>query len=192
MVDEIGEAKLKSIGVKDSKLLSPLQRDVFAEKIKKIVGGYKIIIINPEEIDESVESEVLNLNWLEAIKTAEILNALKPNRAYIDCPSTNTKAYTDYLTNLLETELELVVEHKADLKFPVVSAASILAKVIRDNEIKKIQNQIGKSIGSGYPSDPTTIKFLEENYNKYPEIFRRSWATYKKVAEKNQKKLNEF
>ncbi len=49
------------------------------------------------------------------------------------------------------------------------------------------------SIGSGYPSNPVCQKFLKENYDKYPEIFRKSWSSYKKVLKlKDQKTLEEF
>ncbi|MEK6835973.1 MAG: ribonuclease HII, partial [Nanoarchaeota archaeon] len=65
-----------------------------------------------------------------------------------------------------------------------------LAKVTRDAQIKRLQFKIKDYIGSGYASDPYTQKFLKDNFNKYPEIFRKTWSTYKRIA--NQKKLNEF
>ena len=49
--------------------------------------------------------------------------------------------------------------------------------------------------GTGYPADPDTQKFLKENWNKYPNIFRKSWSTYKRFSEqkgKNQRSLGEF
>src|SRR3989344_8165194 len=174
ITEENNIEKLMRIGVKDSKLLTPEKRNSMFEKIKAAVKNYKIIIIQPNEIDEAVEStKGMNLNWLEAHKTAELLNNLKPDAAYIDCPSVNTKAYTAYLRKLLKHKVELFVEHKADLNYPVVSAASILAKVTRDIEIEKIQEKIKQDIGSGYPSDPVTQKFIKENYKKYPDIFRK-------------------
>ncbi|MEK6907548.1 MAG: ribonuclease HII, partial [Nanoarchaeota archaeon] len=133
----------------------------------------------------------LNLNRLEAIKTSLILNALKPDKAILDCPSTNPRAYVSYLKLFLKNkELKIDAGHKYDSKFIEVGAASILAKVTRDLQIKKIQMHIKENIGSGYASDPYTIKFLKNNYNKYPEIFRKTWKTYKRIA--NQKKLDEF
>ena len=89
--------------------------------------------------------------------------------------------------------MNLVLEHKADLNYPVVSAASILAKVTRDAEIEKLKKQIGIDFGSGYMSDPKTVEFLKENYEKYPEIFRKSWFPYQElVNNKFQKSLTEF
>ena len=74
-----------------------------------------------------------------------------------------------------------------------MSAASIIAKVTRDAKIEEIKREIGQDFGSGYPSDPITKKFVEENYDKFPKIFRKSWATYKNAAQVNrQKKLGEY
>ncbi len=185
--------KLKKLGVKDSKLLSPKQREDMFDKIISTAKKYKAIIIQPEEIDSALRSESLNLNWLEAIKSTEIINFLNPEKAIIDCPSNNITAYKNFLKKYLKNKTELIVEHKADFKYAVVSAASIIAKVTRDNEIKKIQKKIKEPIGSGYPSDPITITFLEKNYNNYPEIFRKEWASWKKLnKKKKQKNLKDF
>ena len=89
--------------------------------------------------------------------------------------------------------LEIHAEWKADVNHTAVSAASILAKVTRDEEIEKIKKKVGTNFGSGYLTDPLTIKFLNENFSKHPGIFRKSWMPYKKlVSGKNQKKLGEF
>jgi ribonuclease HII len=193
-IDEKDIDKLKKLGVKDSKLLSPKQREDMFDKIISIVKKYKSIITPPEEIDSALRSESLNLNWLEAIKSAEIINFLNPEKAIIDCPSNNIMAYKNFLKkHLKDKKTELVLEHKADFKYPIVSAASIIAKVTRDNEIKKIQKKIREPIGSGYPSDPVTINFLEKNYNNYQGIFRKEWAPWKKLnKKKKQKSLKDF
>ena len=187
MVEEGDESKFK--GVKDSKLLSHGKR-VELDKIIKSNSKYKIIEVSPREIDEALLSEHLNLNWLEAQKQAEIINELKPDKAIIDCPSPNCSAYENYLMGLLKSkEVILVVEHKADIKYPTCSAASILAKVRREEEMKKIKEKYGDT-GPGYPANPVTKKFVAENFEKYPEIFRKTWSTFKKVVKaKGQKKL---
>lgn len=135
----------------------------------------------------------MNLNWLEARKTIEILDKLKPDKAIIDCPSPNIKAYTNYIKSYLrKKDIELIVEHKADVNHVIVSAASILAKVTRDRSIEKIKKEYG-DCGPGYQSNPITQKFIKENFDKYPEIFRKSWMTFKnQVSEKEQKKLGEY
>jgi ribonuclease HII len=192
-IDEKETSKLEAIGVKDSKLLTPFQREDLFEKIKNIAKKYEIIIIPSQEIDDILNSEDMNLNWLEAKTSADIINKLNPDKAILDCPSTNIKAYSDYVKNLLTKKVELIAEHKADLNYPVVGAASILAKVTRDREIEKIKKQIKINFGSGYPSDPKTIEFLEKNWNIHPTIFRRTWSSYKRYSEaKKQKRLGEF
>ena len=211
LIDEKDESKLSSIGVKDSKLLTKQQRNALYKKIIKIAKKYKIIITEPKEIDKAVKGENnLNLNWLEANKSAEIINSLKPEKAIIDCPSNNISKFKDYLSKKIKQrkskisvdlktsfsnnkKTELILEHKADLNHPVVAAASILAKVTRDNEIEKIKQNIKTDFGSGYPSDPRTQEFLKNNYHKYPKIFRKSWSSYTVLEnKKNQKKLFDF
>ena len=193
LIDEKDSSKLKAIGVKDSKLLTPMQREQLFNKIKEIVKEYEIVIIPASDIDDALESEHLNLNWLEAITSAKIINKLDPDKAILDCPSTNIKAYSDYVNKNLNVDVKIIAEHKADVKYPVVSAASILAKVTRDMEIKKIKDKIGINLGSGYPSDETTQQFLKENWSKYPDIFRKTWSSYKKVAlVSKQRGLREF
>jgi len=194
LIDEHDLYKLKNIGVKDSKELSPKEREKLYHEIVEIVKNYKILIIPPKEIDDSLNSEELNLNKLEAIKSSIIINYLKPDKVLLDCPSANIKSYVDYLKMFLKNkEIEINAGYKYDSKFVEVGASSILAKVTRDLQIKKIQSKIKENIGSGYPSDPYTKKFLKENYNKYPEIFRKTWDTYKKIIdEKSQKTLKSF
>ena len=194
LIEEKDEAKLKSIGAKDSKLLTPKTRELLFDQIKGMIKDYKIIIIPPAEIDKVLLSKDSNLNWLEADTSAKIINALKPDKAVLDCPSPNIKAYKEYVRKKLDNKkIVLVAEHKADVKFPVVSAASIIAKVTRDREIEKIKKNIGINCGSGYPSDEITKEFLKKHYKDFPDIFRKTWSSYKRVAGvKNQKKLGEF
>jgi ribonuclease HII len=192
LIEKSDIPKLKALGVKDSKLLTKEKREFLFTKIKSTVKSYKIIIISPQEIDKALESENLNLNWLEAHKSAEIINKLKPDKAILDCPSNNIKAYRDYVKNLLKHKTELVVEHKADVNYLESGAASILAKVTRDKEIEKIQKKYG-NCGPGYPSNEITQKFLKENWEKHPEIFRKTWSSYKRHKDaKNQKTLGNF
>jgi ribonuclease HII len=79
-------------------------------------------------------------------------------------------------------KVDIVSEHKADRNYPVVSAASIIAKVERDGEVAKLAEKYG-DVGSGYPSDEKTIDFLELciELGDYPECVRRSWRPAKKV-----------
>ncbi len=189
----INQGEEKNIeGVKDSKLLTHKVRLELDKKIKEN-AKHKIIIVSPQEIDEALLSETLNLNWLEAHKQAELINHFNPDKAIIDCPSPNCEKYTEYLKDLLENkDVELVVEHKADFKYPICAAASILAKVKREEEMDIIKEKYGDT-GPGYPGNESTKKFLAENWEKYPEIFRKTWSTFKNQAKtKHQKSLGEF
>lgn len=193
MIEEDDAVKLVKLNVKDSKLLTKNRREFLFDKIKRICK-YKIIVVEPKEIDSALLSDDLNLNWLEAHKSAEIINELKPDTAIVDSPSNNVISYKRYLLKLLDNkDINLLVEHKADVNHIIVGAASVLAKVTRDREIEKIKKKIGANFGSGYSSDPKTKKFVEEHHDKYPGMFRETWATHKIAKEmKNQKKLEEF
>ncbi len=193
-IKEEEEHKLVELGVKDSKVLTAKQRERLFDKILKIVESHKIIEINPQEIDKEVESDNgSNLNWLEAKKCAEIINELKPDKTYIDCPSPNIPAYKSFLQKRIFAKKELVCAHHADANYPVVSAASIIAKVTRDERVDELKKNIRVDFGSGYIADPKTAEFVKKNWEKYPEIFRHSWAPYKHAAGmKNQKKIGEF
>ena len=190
-VEKEDEFKLKAMGVKDSKLLTPQQRERLYHELKNMCT-YEAVKVAPEKIDEAVLSEETNLNWLEADIAAELINKLRPERVILDCPSTNLEAFKEYVEKRLNYKPELVVEHKADVNHVIVGAASILAKVIRDNEIKKLKAKYKIDFGSGYSSDPTTIEFVKKNHDKYP-FFRKSWSTWQKAAEKSkQKSLQDF
>lgn len=192
LIEEERIPSLTALGIKDSKQLTPKKREELFEKIIKLVKHYKIIIIPAGEIDQAILSPGTNLNWLEGIKFTMVINALKPNVAIIDCPSTNTKAFKDFLSTYLKCETNLQCEHKADEKYVIVGAASILAKVTRDREIEKLKETYG-DFGSGYPADPKTVEFLKDKWDKHPELFRHSWAPYKEVSQKKkQMNLGEF
>ena len=195
LVKEEDKKKLVKLQVKDSKLLTRERREFLFDKIKDVSSNFEIIKIQPDEIDRAVNNhDGLNLNRLEARKSAQIINNLKPDKAIIDAPSNNIKSYKEYLLGLIKNKkIDLVLEHKADFKYPIVSAASILAKVIRDNEIEKIKKKIRIDFGSGYMTDPKTIDFLEKNYETYPDLFRKSWFPYRDILNKKfQKKLEDF
>ncbi|MEK6903774.1 MAG: ribonuclease HII [Nanoarchaeota archaeon] len=188
------EKLFKEKGVKDSKLLSHKKRCELAEFIKRNADDYVILTITVEEIDAAVdhENKSYNLNWLEADKSVEIIEQLEPDVAILDCPSPNIKKYKAYVQERVGDAIELIVEHKADVNHVACSAASILAKCLREEEMEKIQKKYGNT-GPGYTSNLTTQKFLKENWNKHPEIFRKSWISWKNHRdEKKQKKLDEF
>ncbi|MBD3260024.1 ribonuclease HII [Candidatus Woesearchaeota archaeon] len=196
-VEETKIPELVKLGVKDSKLLTVEKRAELAREIRKIAKEYKTILIEPEEIDKVLMHPSTNLNKLEALKTAEIINYLGPDEVVVDCPQVNTKAYKFEIRNFLDRHINpaMLAENKADENFVIVAAASILAKVARDEAVEKIKKNLGVDFGSGYASDPKTIIFLEENWEdeKYGPIFRKSWDSFKKqMLAKSQTKLIEW
>lgn len=196
-VKEENIKKLEWMGVKDSKLLSSQIREELFERIRDVVEDFRIEVIEPDAIDLSVTSTESNLNWLEAETSARLVSELNPDTIILDCPSPNIENYKAYFAQKLspgvKQNAKLIVEHKADFNYLVVAAASIVAKVIRDKLIDKIKNDIGYDFGSGYMSDEKTQKFLEEHYDAFPEIFRKSWQSYKNAEiKKQQKTLGEF
>jgi ribonuclease HII len=188
--------KLEWLGVKDSKLLSSEAREELFERIREIVDDFRIQVIEPDAIDLSLAEETSNLNWLEADTAALMVGEMKADKIIMDCPSRNQEAFKDYFIAQLPERLkdkEFIIEHKADFNYIVVAAASIVAKVVRDRAIDRIKTEIGIDFGSGYMSDPKTQDFLDKYHEKYPELFRRQWQSYKnKVEEKKQSKLGEF
>ena len=189
--------KLKKMGVKDSKLLSVAQRERFFDKIIKLAKSHKIVIVDNKEID-SRSTVGLNLNELEALKIANIIEELMPEKAIVDSPHPIAEKFEGIVLNFIKPEnvgkFKLVAEHKADFKYIECAAASILAKVTRDREIEKIKEKVGIDFGSGYSSDERTIEALEKHYEgKLSEFIRKSWATYKTMKKRGeQTSLGEF
>lgn len=196
-VEEKNLQKLKKMGVKDSKKLSPQVREELFEKIRAVVHDFRVEVIEPDAIDLSLKESSSNLNWLEADTAARIVSELNPDKAIIDCPSPNIEGYKRYLEKKLSPEakekMELVLEHKADENHVIVGAASVIAKVIRDRSVEVIKKKIKVDFGSGYLHDPKTQDFLENYHDKHPELFRRMWQPYKdRVERTKQKSLDEF
>ncbi len=191
-INEQDLKKLEWMGVKDSKLLSSQAREELFERIREVVYDFRVEVIEPDAIDLSMKES--NLNWLEADTAARMIAEIEPHTAILDCPSPNAAAYKNYLLlKLPGVKTELLVEHKADVNHPVVSAASIVAKVVRDRAIERIRQELGVDCGSGYMSDPKTQEFLAKYYHQHPHLFRKGWQPCKDlVAEKQQKKLKEF
>jgi ribonuclease HII len=186
LINETTEKEFKKLGVKDSKELTPKRREFLAAIIREKAETFEIMIAHPTEIDEKLTSGT-NLNHLEALKIAEIIN--KINKGYnrikviIDCPSVGISNWEDFLKTKVEnlSNLEFVCEHKADKNHTSVSAASILAKSMREREMEGLRKIYGTEMGSGYTSDPSTIKFLEKNayVHENAGIFRKTWETWR-------------
>lgn len=169
--------QLVKIGVKDSKQLSPQLREKLYEQILSLVEGYHVAKIPPKTIDKSVSKNLLN--QLEANYMAKVIKKLEANSSYVDSCDVNPKRFGLYISNIAKTG-KIISSHHADRKYPVVSAASIIAKVSRDREIEKLRKN--HNLGSGYPSDPKTMKFIKEwvsQNGNVPVFVRKSWKPVK-------------
>ncbi|MAH03275.1 ribonuclease HII [Candidatus Pacearchaeota archaeon] len=200
LMDKKIEPELKKLGVKDSKQLTQKRREFLEKIIKEKSEKFEIVLTSPNEIEEKSKKGI-NLNELEAIKAAEIINKINKNnikiKIIIDCPSVSIVKWKDALKTKIKNlnNLDISCEHKADRNHISVSAASILAKSKREKEMDKLKEKYGKEIGSGYTSDPLTRKFLEKKAKKYENkgIFRKTWSTWKKAVKiGKQKKLSDF
>jgi ribonuclease HII len=187
-IDTKDKEKLAALGVKDSKLLSPKRREALYPLIKEVASHVEISVVGPQEID-SLRGSGTNLNQIEALKIAEMLAKIDPDEAYIDSPHSG---YPQRFENVIRSStihplnVDMYCEHKADYKYPIVAAASIIAKVERDRAVQKIKDEIGFEFGSGYIADEITKAFLDRNHQVVDQHIRKSWAPYKALAEKSQ------
>ncbi len=180
---EVAE-KLKTAGVKDSKLLSN-RRIAFLEKmIMENCNGFEVKMLSPSDIDDRFK-DGKNLNFLELDVMCGIANELEGDTVIIDSPSANTKKIREYVKNKVKGK-DIIAENYADRDFIEVSAASILAKACREREVAKIRRELNYDFGSGYSSDPKTkefLRFLKEKGllrdAKYSKYLRKSWMTMK-------------
>jgi ribonuclease HII len=170
---------LAELGVKDSKLLTAKKREALYPEIIKLAENHHIVKVPPAQIDKVVfSSRVLHkLNRLEAQTMAKIIDALKPDEAYVDAADVLEQRFGNHISECLRFKTKVVSEHKADRTYPVVSAASIIAKVERDGEIAKLKVKYG-DFGTGYLTDEKTMVFLKrllEKNGNYPSCIRKSW-----------------
>ena len=195
LIDDTKISRLKKIGVKDSKLLRPERRNELEKILKRMADDYILITVDADEIDDLRGRS--NLNKMEIEKMQKIINLLNPDKVIIDSPERNTKKFAEKIkAGLKNKKIEIVAENFADREYPVVSAASILAKTLRDRMIEKIKKKYGVEFGNGYPSNELTQKFLKDWFKKYknfPEFVRKSWITVENIKKDGeQRKLLHF
>jgi len=191
LLDSKHVRKLRKAGVKDSKLLNSKKREELEPKLKEIAIDYVILQATAKDIDKLRSAS--NLNKYEIKRMLELVEFFKPDKVIIDALEQEETFYKKIEHGA--NGAKLIAENFADKKYPEVGAASILAKVERDRAIMKMHQKYG-DFGSGYPSDPVTIKFLKDwiKRNKdFPDIVRKSWFTAKFIkGEKEQRNLSEW
>jgi len=192
------DSKLIEYRVKDSKQLTPKRRRILAKNIQETAIDYEILVIPAQDIDDM--RKVMTLNEIEVNAFTKVINKLKPEICYVDSADVNEKRFARDILSGLSFKPNIISKHKADDIYPIVSAASILAKTRRDEEVQKIaqnlENKLNLPLGSGYPADPITQKFLKiwlKKFGELPPHTRHSWKTAQNMLkEKNVKKLDEF
>ncbi|PUA32132.1 MAG: ribonuclease HII [Zestosphaera tikiterensis] len=183
---EQNEGRLKDIGVKDSKKLTPSARARLFPKIIEVVDAVVVKRYPPHVIDAHNLNDLFVEGVNELVRESFKLG-LKVRRIYIDALSSR-KHKTNLLSKLPEG-VEVIYEFKADVKYPIVSAASIIAKYLRDQHIRYLHSIYG-DFGSGYPSDPKTVEWLKnvaqtKFLDSRAEIVRKSWLTIRRLVRKD-------
>ena len=175
------DQKLKDLGSKDSKKLTPKKREELEPKIRK-VAEVEVVEISADQIDAARAH--MTMNELEAKVFATIIEKLSPDEAYVDAADVNEHEFERMIRCGLKCRPRIISEHKADDTYPVVMAASIVAKVARDARVREIELEIGTPIGSGYQTDGITMSFLNDfiqQHGKCPPHTRRSWEPAKNI-----------
>ena len=194
--------KLAEIGVRDSKMLTPKRREELYAEIEKFAVEKKVSIITPQEINDAMRNKI-SLNELEAMHFSKLFDSIASDARYLylDSPDVIAEKFavrvnmqTSKPTKVIgiKTKAEpgknytkIIAEHKADVKYPIVSAASIIAKVTRDAEVKKLERSLRQKIGSGYPSDSKTINAILNNISNEAFISntREYWKTMQRIRQ---------
>ncbi|HIQ50690.1 MAG TPA: ribonuclease HII [Nautiliaceae bacterium] len=189
----IEKSKLNNLDedIKDSKELDQKKREEIFEKYSNLI--YFVKEIKPREIDSK------NLNQIEAdyfreiiTESFKLLEKKEENfelEVYIDLPEKKERFLRRI--NLNKRNVKLILEHKADKKYKIVSLASIFAKVLRERHIQTIKEKLNLDFGSGYPSDPETRRFIEilkrneELLRRIRPFIRKKWDTARFLFNKN-------
>ncbi|MCP1714729.1 ribonuclease HII [Methanocalculus alkaliphilus] len=185
-------ASIGNSGIRDSKSLSPRQRELLFDDL---VSSYPYYVVSylPSAIDAALAGTTINHLIVEA--DAACITALSPEIAYLDACDVNAGRFGENVSRSLPFSCTVIAEHKADHSYTVVGAASIIAKVTRDRAVEALKEEYG-AIGSGYPSDPATIRFLTDYIREHrspPPCARRSWKTVSALlARQNQSSLDDF
>jgi len=185
VMDGWARRRLKKLGVKDSKKLSPGRRGILAPFIEEISSDCVVTYISPWNIDRYVRRrrKYTTLNRLEAEIVADHLNLLRPSVAYLDSPYPIPRVYSDMVKGIIEDmRVRIVSQNRAESDHVEVAAASVLAKVRRDGIVDDLKKELG-DFGSGYPSDPRTRKYVLGLLSKgdKPSHVRWSWKTVNRL-----------
>lgn len=186
MVQEDMLPMLERMGVRDSKAISPKKREFLASQIKE-VGICYTLELSASEIDALRKKTTMNEIVVES--HVRVLKQLKPDEAFLDAADVDADRFAKKVQAGYGKNIKITSEHNADVKYPLVSAASIIAKVRRDETVQELERLLGKNIGSGYPSDIRTIDFLDDwikEHDSLPSFVRHSWKTAKNALKRHE------
>uniref|UniRef100_A0A1A7YQD8 Ribonuclease n=2 Tax=Iconisemion striatum TaxID=60296 RepID=A0A1A7YQD8_9TELE len=183
--------ELKALKVADSKTLTEAERETLFQKLEEAKSyiGWALQILSPNVISTSMlQRTKYNLNALSHDTAIGLIqfaldSGVEVKEVYVDTVGPAEK-YQEKLSQHFPG-VQVTVRPKADSLFPIVSAASICAKVARDHAVEgwKFTEDLGeidKDYGSGYPNDPKTkawlLKYLDPLFG-FPQFVRFSWST---------------
>ncbi|XP_023601904.1 ribonuclease H2 subunit A isoform X2 [Myotis lucifugus] len=200
-VDEAGRGPvldLEALKVADSKTLSESERDRLFAKMEEDGDfvGWALDVLSPNLISTSMLGRVkYNLNSLSHDTAAGLVQYALDQGVNVAQVFVDTVGMPETYQERLQQRfpgIEVTVKAKADALYPVVSAASICAKVARDQAVKNWQfveklQDLDTDYGSGYPNDPKTKAWLRKNVEPvfgFPQFVRFSWRTAQSILEK--------
>jgi ribonuclease HII len=191
-------APLAEMGCRDSKMLSPAKREALDRLLRK-ASGVRIEVRVIEATTLDAERQRRSLNDIEADRFREIALAFQPRILYVDAADVDAARFGRSVSRGLPLTTKVVSEHRADDSYPIVGAASIVAKVARDAAVaelaRRLERKLEMPLGSGYAHDDRTRLFLQAWHARFgdlPEGTRRSWATIKDMLAPRAARLDEF
>jgi ribonuclease HII len=173
--------RLVDLGVRDSKLLSAARRAELAGELARC-GEVRTRSVPPPVIDRWVRRH--GLNDLEIRGFQQLIRGWDDTEIIADACDVDAERFAERLRAGAPAGTWVSAHHRADRNFPIVGAASIVAKVRRDRSVARILAELGAGPASGYPSDPRTeavVRACLRPGEPWPVWLRASWKTTARV-----------
>lgn len=181
-------------GIDDSKRLTPPRRESLAAALN---ADDRISVAVEAVTADEIDDPETDLNALTIDAAARAIDRVAANglSGVVDACDTDVARFGRRVAAATSTEASIEARHRADEQYTLVGAASVVAKVARDAHIDDLAAEYGP-LGSGYPGDPNTRKFLREYVDEHgvlPPFARASWKTSRDVlAAAEQSSLGAF
>ncbi|KAG9459061.1 hypothetical protein H6P81_003569 [Aristolochia fimbriata] len=181
---------LASLKFADSKTLKEEKREELFESLKEDKSiGWAVDVIDPRELSaKMLKKDKINLNQISHDSAMGLVSRVLKmgfllSEVYVDTVG-DAEKYRCKLSEVFPG-IRFVVAKKADSLYPVVSGASIVAKVTRDRALRNwvLHESVAnthRNFGSGYPGDPETKSWLDDHKHPifgFPTLVRFSWGT---------------